>query len=84
MPGGIRNAGGWGDGRMKKSGLKGVCLFLMVKCLEVKSMLYHTQPVYLLIHKFVVYSLQFTYLSIRKFVVWGRKCVRLRRRLFVN
>ena len=54
MPGGIRNAGSWGDGRGKKSGLKGVCLFLMVKCLEVKNMLYHTQTAYLSIRKFAV------------------------------
>ena len=54
VPGGIQNAGGWGDGRMEKSGLKGVCLFLMVKCLEVRNMLYHMQTVYLLIRKFVV------------------------------
>ena len=37
VPGGIRNAGGWGDGSMKKSGLKDVCLFLMGKDLELKK-----------------------------------------------
>ena len=37
MPGGIRNAGGWGDKRMKKLGLKGACLFLMGKGLEFKK-----------------------------------------------
>ena len=37
MPGGIRNAGGWGDGRMKTLGLKGACLFLMGKGLEFKK-----------------------------------------------
>ena len=37
MPGGIRNAGGWGDKRMKKLGLKGACLFLMGKGLKFKK-----------------------------------------------
>ena len=37
MPGGIRNAGGWGDKRMKKLGLKGACLFLMGKGLKFKE-----------------------------------------------
>ena len=37
MPGGIRNAGGWGDGGRKKSDLKDVCQFLMGKDLEFKE-----------------------------------------------
>ena len=37
VPGGIRNAGCWGDGRREKSGLKDVCQFLMGKDLEFKE-----------------------------------------------
>ena len=37
VPRGIRNAGCWGDKRMKKLGLKGACLFLMGKDLEFKE-----------------------------------------------
>ena len=45
---------------MEDLDLKGVCLFLMVKCLEVKNRLCRTQTDYLLIRQFVVFSLQLT------------------------
>ena len=59
-----RDTEGCGLGRWKdgESDLKGVCLFLMVKCLEVKNRFSRTQTDYLLIRKFVVFRLQFPYL----------------------
>ena len=63
VPGGIRNAVSWGGGRMEDLDLKGVCLFLMVKCLEVKNRLCRTQTDYLLIRQFVVLSMQLIYFS---------------------
>ena len=51
--------GRWKDGELD---LKGVCLFLMVKCLEVKNRFSRTQTDYILIRKFVVFRLQFPYL----------------------
>ena len=47
MPGGIQNTGCLGYKRMKKLGLKVICLFAIVESLEVKVLPYSRQFSYL-------------------------------------